>query len=673
MKMNLLNFGSVPRWVIQVIDFIIASWSFSLSYFILKQFEFSEIYRGHFFLYTGVYCLLVVAVFHGMRIHTGLIRYSNTLDILRIFSAVLLTSLIYPVVIKFGIEPFFNFDSLALMHILVMNFFITTSLLIMLRTTVKEVFHFARRTSSSHKEGVLIYGSDNRSILIKRAIEANRMDNFNILGFIETGTRRMNASIEQKRVYHIDDLVYLKEKCNLQKLIIENEDLGLDDKKAIIEQCLKIGIKVVTVPPSDQWVYGKLSLKQIKDLNIEDLLQREPIIIDNKSISEDLSGKRILITGAAGSIGSEVVRQVLKYDPQMVILCDQAESFLHEIQLEVEEKFPTANIQIFIGNIQNLSRMHLLFKEYRPQYVFHAAAYKHVPMMENNPSEAIQTNVMGTKNIADLSVLFEVEKFVMISTDKAVNPTNVMGTSKRIAEMYIQSLNDNDNTLFDFYNTDYIDKKEIKTYNISSKTRFITTRFGNVLDSNGSVIPRFRSQIQKGGPITVTHPEITRYFMTIPEAVQLVLEAGTMGKGGEIYVFDMGKPVKIAALAKQMIVLAGLIPDEDIKIVYTGLRPGEKLYEELLNEKEKTLPTHHEKIKIAKVINYPYEKVSHDIDELIFLSNHDDADILVKKMKEIVPEFISNNSRFEKLDRTKAIEKAAFANMKLEDGQTVSV
>lgn len=671
MKINLLSTGSVPRWVIQLIDFIIASWSFTLSYFILKQFEFAEIYRGHFFLYTGVYCALAISVFYAMRLHNGLIRYSNTLDILRIFSAVLVISAIYPVIVKLIIEPFFNFDSLPVFNVLVINFFITTSLMIMLRTTVKEIFNFARRTTSTNKECVVIYGSDSRAVLIKKAIESSKIESFSVLGFIEHGNKKLNTSIEQKKVYHISDLQKLKEKNNLQKLIIENEELGLEEKKAIIEQCLKIGIKVVTVPPSDQWVYGKLSLKQIKDLNIEDLLQREPIVIDNQSISEDLAGKRILITGAAGSIGSEIVRQVLKYEPQMVILCDQAESFLHEIQLEVEELYPKAKCEIFIGNIQNLKRMHLLFNEYRPEYVFHAAAYKHVPMMENNPSEAIQTNVMGTKNIADLSVLFEVEKFVMISTDKAVNPTNVMGTSKRIAEMYIQSLNDNDNNLFDFYNTDNLDKREIKTYNIKARTKFITTRFGNVLDSNGSVIPRFRSQIHKGGPITVTHPEITRYFMTIPEAVQLVLEAGTMGEGGEIYVFDMGEPVKIAALAKQMIVLAGLVPDEDIKIVYTGLRPGEKLYEELLNAKETTLKTHHEKIKIAKVINYPYEKVSHDIDELIFLSSHDDTDILVKKMKDIVPEYISNNSKFEKLDRVRKVELPAFENMKVKGDQGV--
>jgi FlaA1/EpsC-like NDP-sugar epimerase len=670
MKMNFIKSRSVPRWVIQLIDFVIISWSFTLSYFILKHFEFSEIYRGHFFLYTSVYCVITAAVFYGMRIHTGLIRYSNTLDILRIFSAVLIVSIIYPLVVKFIIEDYFNFDSLKVTNVLIINFFISTSLLIMLRTAAKEMFHFAKRIATTTKERVLIYGTNSSSLLIKQAIENSQTDSIAILGFIETNHKKVNGSIEQKRVYHIEDLDKLKNKFQLNKLIIQNDELGSKEKKHIIEYCLKIGIKVVTVPPSDQWVYGRLSLKQIKDLNIEDLLQREPIIINNNSISNELSGKRILITGAAGSIGSEVVRQVLKYDPEMVILCDQAESFLHDMQLEVEEKFPQATCKIFIGNIQNFKRMQVLFREYKPQYVFHAAAYKHVPMMENNPSEAVLTNVMGTKNIADLSVLFEAEKFVMISTDKAVNPTNVMGTSKRIAEMYIQSLNSGDNGFFDFISAD---DNKLPTAISNTKTRFITTRFGNVLDSNGSVIPRFRSQIQKGGPITVTDPEITRYFMTIPEAVQLVLEAGTMGNGGEIYVFDMGKPVKIAQLAKQMITLAGLIPDEDIKIIYTGLRPGEKLYEELLNEKEKTMPTHHEKIKIAKVVTYPYEKVLHDVEELIFLSSHDDHFMLVKKMKDIVPEFISNNSRFEQLDHIKMVENTYYKSIELKEQESIAM
>ncbi len=673
MKINILSAQSVPRWVIQLMDFIITSWSFTLSYFMLKQFEFVEIYRGHFFIYTGLYCLIATGVFYAMRIHNGLIRYSNTLDILRIFSAVLISSLIYPIVVKLLVDGYLDIQSLSIAHVLVINFFISSSLLIMLRTTAKEIFHYARRTASNNQERVLIYGSDNSAVLIKRAIESSRVDSFTVLGFIETNYKKVSASIEQKKVYQVEDLARLKEKCQLRKLIIENDELGAPEKKRLIEQCLKLGIKVVTVPPSDQWVYGKLSLKQIKDLNIEDLLQREPIVINNTLISEELSGKRILVTGAAGSIGSEIVRQVMRYRPEMVILCDQAESFLHEIQLEIEEKFPGANFKIYIASIQNFKRMQMLFKEYRPQYVFHAAAYKHVPMMEENPSEAILTNVMGTKNLADLAVLYKAEKFVMISTDKAVNPTNIMGTSKRIAEMYTQSLNASNNSLLDFINTDLIDKKEVQPFTFNSKTKFITTRFGNVLDSNGSVIPRFRSQIQKGGPITVTHPEITRYFMTIPEAVQLVLEAGTTGKGGEIYVFDMGKPVKIANLATQMIKLAGLEPDVDIKVVYTGLRPGEKLYEELLNEQEKTLPTHHEKIKIAKVVSCSYERVLHDIEELIFLCNHEDSYMLVKKMKEMVPEFISNNSRFEQLDRIKVAEKNIFNVVKSEEEKSVAL
>jgi FlaA1/EpsC-like NDP-sugar epimerase len=358
-------------------------------------------------------------------------------------------------------------------------------------------------------------------------------------------------------------------------------------------------------------------------------------------ISGEINGKRILITGAAGSIGSEIVRQVLTYDPEMVILCDQAESALYEIQLEMEERFPNANIKIFIANIRNFKRMQIVFKECRPEIIFHAAAYKHVPMMENHPSEAVFTNVMGSKIVADLSILYRAEKFVMISTDKAVNPTNVMGASKRIAEIYVQSRNSietigaSDSTAFSENN---------------SKTKFITTRFGNVLGSNGSVIPRFREQILKGGPITVTDQEITRYFMTIPEAVQLVLEAGTMGEGGEIFIFDMGKPVKINDLAINMIKLAGLVPNKDIKIVYTGLRPGEKLYEELLNEKEKTIPTHHEKIKIAKVRTSSHSQILADIQDLITICEQDDHSLLVKKMKEIVPEFKSNNSQFESLD-----------------------
>jgi FlaA1/EpsC-like NDP-sugar epimerase len=668
MKKRILNYRTVPRWVIMLIDLIIISWSFTLSYFVVKHFELSEIYRGHFLIYTSVYCSTSFCVFYFMRIHTGLIRYSNMQDILRIFSAIIVSSLIYPLLIGLFIMNNFNVYTLDLGKVLLVNFFISSSVLIMLRTAVKESFHYVKRITIPNKEKVLIYGSSSSSILIKQALESSG-DAFQIVGFVESNNNHVKSYIEQKRVFHISELQKLKDKQQVDKVILMNEQLGNVENKPVIDLCLRLGIKVLTVPPSDQWIYGKLSLKQIKDLKIEDLLHRDPIVINNQQISKDLRGKRVLITGAAGSIGSEIVRQVLKYDPEMVILSDQAESALHDMQLELEEKFPEACVKIFIGNIQNFRRMQVLFREYEPQIIFHAAAYKHVPMMENNPSEAVLTNIKGSKNIADLAVLYEAEKFVMISTDKAVRPTNVMGASKRIAELYIQSLNNISYDVFNDLNPNYHVENTLGV----SRTKFVTTRFGNVLDSNGSVIPRFRAQIEKGGPLTVTDPEITRYFMTIPEAVQLVLEAYTMGNGGEIFVFDMGKPVKIVTLASQMIKLAGLTPDKDIKIVYTGLRPGEKLYEELLNEKETTLPTHHEKIKIAKVCSTSYQEIVHDLEELLLMSHHEDDYIIVKKMKQIVPEFISNNSIFQKLDNVIAQKhiKGSISGSSLETRQSL--
>jgi FlaA1/EpsC-like NDP-sugar epimerase len=380
---------------------------------------------------------------------------------------------------------------------------------------------------------------------------------------------------------------------------------------------------------------GDLNPNQIQKIKIEDLLEREPIKINDDHILSQTKGKRILVTGAAGSIGSEIASQLGKYEPQMIILCDQAESPLHNLQLDLQDEFPNQVYHTYIADVRSTKRMQLLFDTFKPHYVYHAAAYKHVPMMENHPLEAVQTNVMGTKNLADLAVEFQVEKFVFVSTDKAVNPTNIMGATKRIAEIYVQSLNNHlENSL-----------------GATVHTKFITTRFGNVLGSNGSVIPRFRDQIQKGGPVTVTHPEITRYFMTIPEACRLVLEAGTMGQGGEIFVFDMGKSVKIVELAKKMIRLSGFKPNEDIEIKFTGLRPGEKLYEELLNDLENTLPTHHEKIMIAKVRENNYDIVSMKIGELQQRLATQNKNEVVYQMKIIVPEFKSKNSIYEQLDK----------------------
>ncbi len=385
-------------------------------------------------------------------------------------------------------------------------------------------------------------------------------------------------------------------------------------------------IKVLTLPDVNKWINGELSVKQIRQIKIDDLLERAPIKLDEKEIRNYTLNKTILVTGAAGSIGSEIVKQLLHFQPKRIIIFDQAESPLYDLELELSEKFHFNNFDIVIGDTTNIHRLRRVFEAFKPTVVFHAAAYKHVPMMENNPSEAIRTNVNGTKLLADIALEFGVHKFVMISTDKAVNPTNVMGASKRIAEIYTQSLNS------------------------KGKTQFITTRFGNVLGSNGSVINRFKMQIEKGGPITVTHPEITRYFMTIPEACQLVLEAGAMGKGGEIFIFDMGKSVKILDMAKKMIQFSGLKLGEDIQINFTGLRPGEKLYEELLNDKENTLPTHHSQIMIGKVKKYEFSVIEKEISELIVLGFTQDNFAIVEKMKKIVPEFISQNSIYEELD-----------------------
>jgi FlaA1/EpsC-like NDP-sugar epimerase len=629
MKKYLLFSKVVPRWIIMLLDFVIVTWSFASSYLIVNRFEFSNILRGYFFAYTGIYCIVTAIVMYLMRVHIGLIRYSNTRDVLRIFGSVFISSILYTIIISLWIKPVLAINSSTIYLVLLVNFSVSSTLLILLRSAVKSAFNYINNYSSSKKTTVLIYGSDTSAVLVKQALEASAQTNFVIAGFVDADTNKINKEIQQVRVYDINKLEKLKEKRAIDKMIIMNHHLDEQSKKIALEACLALGIQVLTVPPSDQWIYGKLNMQQIKDLKIEDLLQRKTIQIDTTRISEDLQGKRVLITGAAGSIGSEIVQQVLQYNPAMVILCDQAESPLHDIRLEVEEKFPEVPIIIFISDIRNYNRMQKLFSDYKPEVVYHAAAYKHVPMMEENPSEAVRANVMGTKNIADLSVAFGVRKFVMVSTDKAVNPTNIMGATKRIAEIYIQSL---------------------KNAPENKNTCFITTRFGNVLGSNGSVIPRFRAQIQKGGPITVTHPEITRYFMTIPEAVHLVLEAGTMGSGGEIFIFDMGEPVKIVDLALKMIKLAGLQPDRDIKIVYSGLRPGEKLYEELLNDGEHTMPTHHEKIKISEVISYPRQQVAEDIAELIELHQKNDENAMVNKMKEIVPEFISKNSKFEDLD-----------------------
>lgn len=619
----------VPHWLILLFDLIIVSWAFSASYFLVTILGLQVFDAHQFFKYLLTYVVIAFLVEYFLKIHTCLLRYSNAKDLLRIILSSFSVSVLFLIFFLIVALP------VALENImpLVLNafpaFFVSSTLLILFRLTAKYSFYLLDKTYSSQDTlNVLVFGSDNDSILLKQALENNRQIRYKVVGFIDVDRIRMNSIIEQKRVYHFKDLPFLSKSKQIDELIIIRQHLGEEAKRVVMERCIRQGIRVETVPPVSEWIAGGFNIKQIKSLKIEDLLQRKPIKIDSHNVGRDLKGKRILVTGAAGSIGSELVRQILSFEPKMVLLCDQAETPLHKLTLDLESEFPTAAIVPFLADITNKPRVENLFKEFNPQIVYHAAAYKHVPLMEHNPFEAIEVNVKGTKIVADLSVLYRVEKFVMISTDKAVNPTNVMGASKLIAEIYIQSYG-----------------------SASGKyPKFITTRFGNVLGSNGSVIPRFRDQIEKGGPLTVTHPEITRYFMTIPEATQLVLEAGTMGNGGEIFVFDMGKPVKIVDLAKRMIQLSNAGKGKPIEIVFTGLRPGEKLYEELLAHAETSLPTHHAKINIAKVRTHCFKTTQQSIKELLEINLMQDKMALVRKMKEIAPEFISENSIFSVLD-----------------------
>ncbi len=479
---------------------------------------------------------------------------------------------------------------------------------------------------TKEKTDVIIYGADQFGVVAKRTLDRDAESKHKVLAFLDVNPANIGKTLEGVTIYHSQHLESLLEKNDVEKLIIAKENIDTEEKQSIIEQSLQYNIKVLTVPDVNTWINGELSFNQIKEIKIEDLLERPPIVLDINKIKKKLLNKCVLVTGAAGSIGSEIVRQLIAFNPSKIVLFDQAESPLYDMELDLQEKFNFYNFEIVIGNIADKYRINKLFDVYNPSIVFHAAAYKHVPMMENNPTEALRTNILGTKTLADVSHKYEVEQFVMVSTDKAVNPTNVMGASKRIAEIYVQA------------------------FNQISNTNFITTRFGNVLGSNGSVILRFKKQIDKGGPVTVTHPEVTRYFMTIPEACQLVLEAGAISKGGEIFLFDMGKSVKIIDLAKKMIKLSGLSIGKDIQIKYTGLRPGEKLYEELLNDKENTIPTHHPKIMIANVRQYDFEKVKSHIEQLIFLQKEHNNLEIVRKMKEIVPEFKSQNSIYEELD-----------------------
>jgi FlaA1/EpsC-like NDP-sugar epimerase len=479
--------------------------------------------------------------------------------------------------------------------------------------------------STQVKENVLIYGAGTMGMITKRTIEVDTRNNQVAVGFIDNNNRLVGNRIDGLPIYSPDKILELKQQLNITTLIISIRNPNTDQLKKVIENCLEAGIKVQKVPDPKTWVNGELSALQLVKIPIEDLLGRAPIALNQEKLHASLSEKTILVSGAAGSIGSGLVLELLRHHPKKIILLDQAESPLYDLENQLRQLETQTKLEVVIADVCSLNRMQKIFDVFRPEIIFHAAAYKHVPMMENNPSEAIHTNILGTKHLVDLACQYQVEKFIFISTDKAVNPTNVMGASKRIAEMYAQFKNQ------------------------SGSTKFITTRFGNVLGSNGSVIPLFQKQIENGGPVTVTDERITRFFMTIPEACQLVLEAFTMGEGGEIFVFDMGESIKIIDLAKKMIQLSGLELNKDISIKITGMRPGEKLYEELLADEENTMATHHPKILIAKTRENS-SQLGQEIDALIALFDKQNNQEIVLKMKEIVPEFISQNSTYEKLD-----------------------
>jgi len=635
----------VPRWIIFLLDLCICTASMVFAYTLKHNLDLTSVDIPELARNLLIFGLINCAVFLHIKTFAGIIRYTSAQDSFRILIAVVI-----------GNGTFFVFNLIAITFFkfpLISNIIlITTGLcsflfLIVYRVLIKYFFMYIKNLKLDKKK-VIIYGAGEAGLAAKRTFDHDGMVNKAIVAFVDDDERKVGKTIDGVKILDAKQLSSLIAEHELDEIIFASYTIPDERKDAVIDMCLENDIRILNIPPRDVWTNGKLQSTQIQKLNIEDLLNRKSIDIDIEGIGQMLDNKRILITGAAGSIGSEIVRQLSKFGVGLIIICDQAESALHELYLELEENNKNKNFHAFIGDVRDEQRMDVLFNTYRPHYVYHAAAYKHVPLMEDNPAEAIKANVLGTKTIADKSVKYGVQKFVMISTDKAVNPTNVMGASKRIAEIYVQSLNNSlSEDKFIFSNgLSYINDLEVKPI-----TKFITTRFGNVLGSNGSVIPRFKQQIEKGGPVTVTHPEITRYFMTIPEACRLVLEAGCMGKGGEIFVFDMGKSVKIVELAKKMIRLAGLEPNVDVKIEYSGLRPGEKLYEELLNDNENTMPTHHQKIMIGKVRQYVFEDVVSQISALIQSAKNNNDRQVVINMKKLVPEFKSKNSVFEELDQ----------------------
>ncbi|MAL60764.1 MAG: polysaccharide biosynthesis protein [Flavobacteriaceae bacterium] len=627
-RIKLLDQRYLPRWIVVLIDTAIAVLSFYLAYLILMgtPIKFHTVLS---IFQQGIILVFVNLIFFFLfKTYSGIIRHSTFTDITKLAFSSLLTFL--TVIIFNTSYEIIEGNKIFLNTSLILYMLLSFSIMLLFRIGVKEVYQYLRNLSSGlTKKKVAIIGVDDDTISLGKAITTESKLPFKLIGFLTQNVDSKRYKILGKPVFPIkNSFSETVGELHLDGVLIVSESFSRTEKNKIVEDCLDLGIEVFNVPSMEKWNKKEDITNQIKPIEIEDLLEREEIKIDDKLIKKDISGKTVMVTGGAGSIGSEIVRQLAEFSPELIVILDQAESALHDLELYLIKNYPNLNFIIELADISNMYRLDLMFKKYSFNIVYHAAAYKHVPLIERNPHEAIYVNILGTVNLSILSLNYEIEKFVMVSTDKAVNPTNVMGASKRAAEMYVQAL-----------------QNEKGVY-----TRFITTRFGNVLGSSGSVIPYFRKQIEEGGPVTVTHKDIIRYFMTIPEACQLVLQAGTMGRGGEIYVFDMGKPIKILDLAEKMIRLSGLEPYKDIDIEITGLRPGEKLYEELLNDVATTLPTHHPKIMISKIPAGEFLDIKSKIKTIIkTATKHEDRKV-VMLLKELVPEFKSENSTFKDLD-----------------------
>lgn len=629
---KLRTVGYLPIWIVFIIDLFIVVLSGVITHILLLNL----LVRFHSGTVLVLGNLAIIAVnglfFIFFRTFSGIIRHSTFIDGVKLL---LSTSAAFMFLFVMNYFWEFNFGYKAYLNsALFINYILAFSLLFLFRIMVKYLFEVYSSIEDQKKRiNAVIFGVDANAISVANALKTEMPARFNLLGFIDNNTTNNSRKslLNLPIINHSRKTYTILRSLKADALIIAEKSLSKTDIIALVDECLEYNFKVYTVPLITDWEDQTQISNKVKSFDIEDLLGRKPIVLNTDNISSTLQNKTVLVTGAAGSIGSEIVRQVLQFNPKKIILLDQAETPLHQLVLELEE-LHTEVIRPFIADIRNKEVLETLFTKYKPEVVFHAAAYKHVPLMELNPLQAICTNVIGTQHLADLSIQYKVERFVMISTDKAVNPSNVMGASKRIAEKYIQSLH---------YLTNQTE---------GNITKFMTTRFGNVLGSNGSIVPLFSKQIKEGGPLTITHPEIIRYFMTIPEACQLVLEAAAIGNGGEIFIFDMGEPVKIIDLAKKMIRLAGFIPEQDIKIKVIGLRPGEKLFEELLNDTSKTLPTHNEKIVIAEEIIENHAEIQTEISHLIALISTGTSTELVMQMKKVVPEYISMNSVFESLD-----------------------